>query len=1455
MQRQGLPGSGGTPNNPAWPDHPKASAMLNLPDPPPGSSPIDNPAGKWTFGESAEAADHGGFLSWPNPNPILGVHVHRYNPPYPPFSGSAPEGWVLESSMGARYWRLRGYLRPQPLPGTPPLPVDLTGPADPTRVADAGFELITTEFHDPNARTVIVLQTPPTFVGDITSPGKGNAPDFGIKHGYGGSDSHSGLERDADAAFPTPPGGNARADVNWMGHIPLMWANQSLPQGAGRRNLVAVRILPQIVVRPTRFQIQRNLEIARAVQKMLTHFNQNGTASVWRPPTPSWQALASPSQPNGYPSDPAPFTCVIEGGSLGGAVSLWSAILFPSDFHGAVSSGACPSMRAWVGEQESHRYLGALSGFVEQSSNFSPNECLHYASAIWGVAKDYYGSTAQGGPFTQAQLDTWSPFFHVSSTRAWRDGFLKRPVYVIVADEDHISSGVEAIPWLTGNRSFVASGQATNAPSASVPYFFSVVSKCGHFADQRPFKPYLSAAPKSIPAPATSGWLGNNHLSFEEAILGFLGQAVLSRTAAPTIAFTPPMVRPAVDATQDPWDHFLQPTSPPPPAPTSPLRLDANFLGQAGLGSPVRSLIAEARRPGKSFGIGTYLSPGDAILVNEGSIYVGSAEGVVTRLTLAANNELVPQAMSESLGYGAWTLCRAQANGSAAKEIIVGTRRGLHALNSESLSTILSVRNLDWEFGNPRHLCRADVIEGGYEEVFFASEHGCIACFSADPSNGGFQEIGRYGEPGVIDMIVLGVEGPYVRLSILSERGHVLNVLWDPTGQGLPSMIVEATSPRLSGTPVDMELMGTPGSGAQLAVLCGSTIQGQLEDVMLFDAGTLAPIGTGGQHRARGWNPTATFNLSTFLPTRSTAANLAWDGVEFVGMRNGQLVRFAPAASGPTGWKDLQSYLPFTRAIGMVVGDLGPNSPAGPEVVISTESGYVGWIPLAELGSGSSSAFSWSQPPAAGSRPLAANGPHAYTNRTVAATWAIQKDPGSNTLDLVDQSGTRWRVDGAGNVTYRDDLVAFSEHVATVGSFRASASRPGPYRNMKNIGGQPTISGSGGPTVNVSGVPGPNPAIHHPISTPSNSSAIESWPYWPEESFHYLNNAGGVWRSTPATPARIMVHDGSAMFPMGGDALENPDGTLSMAWWGGDPWARLQNLITDWPNRVQGVVLGPIQAGNPPTRQILSWWTSSGRPPATSAPSTVSEASGYDLRNHGTFPFAITDAQALRMFRDPVCGEPRIALNTPGARLMILEPADPSGGPLLERSYPSSGVLDFGTGGMALATAARDNTFADIYLGAMADFADDEHFSSTSQAPPQNPNPSGADDMTSCIVRIPYQGAQTYAGAHLLTPEIYRLDGKGGRPKVYGVCGLAVVDVIASPPTAPAADEIVVGSLDGHLLVFERLPNGGIGALRYQAQVEGAVGAYNSILAHDLDGIGGNELYVATSFGLRRWVP
>ncbi|MGE3175750.1 MAG: hypothetical protein AB7O97_24210 [Planctomycetota bacterium] len=139
---------------------------------------------------------------------------------------------------------------------------------------------------------------------------------------------------------------------------------------------------------------------------------------------------------------------------------------------------------------------------------------------------------------------------------------------------------------------------------------------------------------------------------------------------------------------------------------------------------------------------------------------------------------------------------------------------------------------------------------------------------------------------------------------------------------------------------------------------------------------------------------------------------------------------------------------------------------------------------------------------------------------------------------------------------------------------------------------------------------------------------------------------------------------------------------------------------------------------------------------------------------------------------------------------------------------------------------------------------------------------SQPDDQVSAICMVEYAGNPSFGSSTLTRHPELVLDGSAIAPKVYGVCGLAVGDLLPAVP----GPELVVGSLDGHLLVYALdAVTGEIVSQPplYQTRVEGALGAYNSIVIADLvdasgaaevpgtDGI--NELYVAGSLGLRRW--
>src|SRR5206468_1803015 len=133
-----------------------------------------------------------------------------------------------------------------------------------------------------------------------------------------------------------------------------------------------------------------------------------------------------------------------------------------------------------------------------------------------------------------------------------------------------------------------------------------------------------------------------------------------------------------------------------------------------------------------------------------------------------------------------------------------------------------------------------------------------------------------------------------------------------------------------------------------------------------------------------------------------------------------------------------------------------------------------------------------------------------------------------------------------------------------------------------------------------------------------------------------------------------------------------------------------------------------------------------------------------------------------------------------------------------------------------------------------------------------------ADDAVSVIASVEWQGNTNWQSATLHETSRLVLDGSSAnQPKVYGVCGMAVGDIIpASSLIAGSAEqELVVTSLMGHLLVYELHSDGTIGNLLYQAQVDGALGVYSSIVIADLDNPpNGNELYVAGSLGLRKWI-
>ena len=95
-------------------------------------------------------------------------------------------------------------------------------------------------------------------------------------------------------------------------------------------------------------------------------------------------------------------------------------------------------------------------------------------------------------------------------------------------------------------------------------------------------------------------------------------------------------------------------------------------------------------------------------------------------------------------------------------------------------------------------------------------------------------------------------------------------------------------------------------------------------------------------------------------------------------------------------------------------------------------------------------------------------------------------------------------------------------------------------------------------------------------------------------------------------------------------------------------------------------------------------------------------------------------------------------------------------------------------------------------------------------------------------------------------------------PKLFGICALAVGDVDGATQGGDGDAELVIGTLNSDLVVIDLVVLSGVptlGATRFWKVLDSSVGGCDAIRIDDLDPVvPGNEVYVATSGGLRRFV-
>lgn len=1110
-------------------------------------------------------------------------------------------------------------------------------------------------------------------------------------------------------------------------------------------------------------------------------------SSQWLPP--GWEIV--PAQ--------TVIPVLVEGGSYGGYVAMTSVVLFPDDFHGAFAGGTPISVRSYISEQQSWTHLAALTGHGGRSGReFSLQDTLDYGRLL----SQYRDWRLPGAP----AWNHWSGFLHTSTVYAWSTGMLRRPVYFVFGDEDAVTTGTLSMAQVDGIVGYHDHGFRT---VAGRPWFGWAI------ADRRCHPGGFHRTASGLPT----------HV-LEQDMLEFLPQVI----AAAAIPETCPPPNPdpgAIDGTtnQDPCEHALRIGPYTQPAPSSgALILDAGFSVGAfdNNGSPV--VQPAARRAGKSFGCGTWLGGGDSLLIHGGSAYVGSAEGVVTRFLIdPMTHELEPQSMSQALGYGAWAMAMGDVDGSPGDELVVATHRGVFVLDVGGPGGTMPISDsmvLDWAHSRPHHMKLAQFEPGQPKRIVFATELGDLVGLRVN--GGSFSEAFRYPEPGIVDFEFAGIVDNRACFVLLSERGHLVTLGRDVT-TGEFSLL--ATSARLNGHGADLELWGAD------KVLVLSTKVGQNESLHAFALPHLAPVALGGLATDVWRLPEQLGLVGPGTGSHFDLEVVAGGGHLLILLRD-WLFGFTLSARGATGLsfvKNLSTFPPMGWPLDIAVGDLGStfhdenpwNVPH--EVLVSTRTGYLCWQPLdhffqAALSAGpqnlTHSPYAMRAPHNAWRQPSVLNGAPGFCNRTTAATWAMAVHPTTGQLHLVDQAGSMWRIDPVtGNLTFLYEL----RH--EVAATQVSAPLASPIRSMAWVGpltGRAVMNPQWLDLEDQIGfVPGATTAVK-----------LTTRPFRPQlGGEHYFTNYGyGPWCNN--IPEFVYAYDGFLVMPRGGAASDEADASAppgcarQVHWWSGG-----ENLASEaWVNQVQGMYLD--SAGF-----VQDWWATTrhvGTPSANMMNRPASEIAGNDLRDGFQLALAQADAQSLQVFQDPYDGNVRVAVATTGGSVIVLDPTGANQiSPIAEESP------DFGSGGMALAVKSSTNQggYSDIYLGVLAHHT--------------NPGAGPGTDAVGAVIWL------EWTGSNLSVHKLHLLDGSApDRPKAYGVCGLAVGDVIFGN----GGDEVVVTTLDGQFLVFERSLNGWFGALLYHARFEGSLGAYNSIVIADLDpGALGNEVYVAGSLGVRKF--
>lgn len=1337
--------------------------------------------GVWNHGEgfsNQTSVDVGGWFNHNDGSFLTNADIHQWNG-----QGWVPYTWEndFHPASPRTVDRMQGYLRPAgiALPTYHPRYGDLS----PSAWVDSGaFEIFRPRGIAYNGQKILIVincSATTQFAHAFVAPGSPAAKYESFSWGstYSGLFSPDGLVR-SEFALANPTGSPPFPGTN---EARTLFLNNTDPGDVQRLEPAMVATWDQthanysaywpicgypvlsVPHRQTELNEQRQLQLAQAIKLLL---QENS------PRNPLYDAGGNPIQLTQTQVDQI-VVVVFAGGSNGGTQSSFTVQRHPEIVHGCYAQVINSGMQRLLGEQDLGYAVSELSGSNLLGATVGPGDFLDWCQYSWNQGVEIHD---------------------LSFIRRFFAGTTYRPGFFYVGDEDITSTGtdwirvVNGVAWTPSGLRTSSAGFGNNAYNS-----FAWMS-----AENTEHGVGFAVDPYNLGTPPT-GLIGDTlHSLALHAVNQRAAQLASSQNVPfPYVPSNPRTASQQLRGLDEPHEWFFGRSNNaylPASIETDPLIRDDGFN--------------TAIQPGAA---GTWLGHEEAILIHDGRVYVGSADGFVSSFDVDQGHPkepLVRVAQSPRLGHRAFGLAVIDSGGTSS--IVAATRRHLHKLDIGSLAVTQQVQ-LPWEVAQPHGLRVADVLPGNPgQELVFRSVHGGLVFYDTN-----LAPVFEWPEPGIEDFEVVGSS-----VTILSSRRAVLaNVSFvTQANYAMASAISKPlpTSPTdlpTQGNPADLERMlfnlGGQAFPAFISLWRGDS-DGQAvrvhEPTQLtrVPAPTLTHLGTqfGG----------AVVDIDTCVESLSAGQigdNLLVLTSERIAMFDQAGTLLGNVAVNKSG-AGLGNYYPFgNQPCAMAVGNLGVPPMGGyyEQVVVATQSGHLFWIHVGEIANGQSALTNLPShydvvTTSGGFVPGTEVQPR--TNQALAATWSIARHPSDNRLHLLDQNGAYWKVDHTGAMELWDCN--------------------GLARNTKGWAHLGPLNGFTGP-LGSSGFVNTSPVGLGLVT------AFQTLPWFPDWGKVVFYEGTSHYRPYNWLRGQSLlgVFDGMFLFRQAGGLVQNAIG--AEAWfWSTNFVAGVGGFSRDpWGNHIEGINV--LSAGD-----VSGIWASSGIPAVENAQTGRGNLTPYhDLRSLEPAIPAMHQQAAIPLKLST--GETVVVLGCPGGRVRGIIP-----GTMRTGSTPhaigrlESTAEDLGLGGSALAAEVRPGDIVRVWIGTLYDHV---------KQPAAYGSATGSlldDELAVGAVHMvdwtPNQGFGPVLVSRRLQPTA---TSRGG----YGVVGLLLTDLFPQE----AGNELVVATMSGDLFVFAADTMQEL----WRLHVPGSIGFYNSMVAHDFDGVGGKELYVSGSRGLWRF--